>query len=257
VKITFVGTSSGKASLNRSHSSLLFTSEEYNLLVDAGDGISRALMSNGINFEIINGILFTHLHPDHFSGLPALIVQMKMMNRNEPLDIFIHESLKTFVEEFLLQSYLLPERMGFEINYKTFYDDERFIITEKFSFLARKNSHLSNLEKFRGKYPSLSLFSASFLFEAGNKKVIYTSDIGSEGDLLLFEDYVPDIFISELTHISPLAIIKKILKINPGKVYLTHYSDEDIPSISEILANLPRDLKEKVKLAMDNLSFEI
>jgi ribonuclease BN (tRNA processing enzyme) len=130
-------------------------------------------------------------------------------------------------------------------------------MTDEFTSLARKNSHLVNLEKYKVNYPSLSLYSASFLFEAWNKKVIYTSDIGSEGDLLLFEDYVADIFISEVTHISPLAIIEKIIKINPGKVYLTHYSDEDIPTISEILANLPSDLKEKVKLATDNLSFEI
>jgi len=257
VKITFIGTSSGKASQNRFHSSLLFSFNKYNLLVDAGDGISRALMSKGINFETINGILFTHLHPDHFSGLPALIVQMKMMNRNEPLDIFIHESLKAVVEESLLQSYILPDKMEFEIHYKTFTDDERFMITEEFSFLARKNSHLVKLEKYKVSYPCLSLYSASFLFEAGDKKVIYTSDIGSEEDLLLFGDYVPDILICEVTHISPLAIIEKIIKINPGKVYLTHYSDQDIPVISEILANLPSNLKEKVKLAKDNLSFEI
>jgi ribonuclease Z len=257
VKISFIGTGSGKVSLNRNYSSLLFTSEEYNLLVDAGDGISRALISSGINFLSLNGILLTHLHPDHFSGLPSLIVQMKIMNRNEPLDIFIHESLKAVVEEFLLRTYILPDKMEFEIHYKTFADDERIMITEEFSFLARKNSHLGNLEKFKAKYPSLSLYSASFLFEAGDKKVIYTSDIGLEEDLLLFGDYVTDILICEATHISPLAIIEKIIKINPGKVYLTHYSDDDIPATSEILANLPSDLKEKVKLAIDNLSFEI
>lgn len=257
MKITFIGTGSGKASLNRKHTSFLFTSGEYNLLVDAGDGISHALMNSRINFETINGILFSHLHPDHFSGLPSLIVQMKMMNRNKPLNIFIHESLKAVVEEFLLRSYLLPERMEFEIHYKTFADDERFIITEEFSFLARKNSHLGNLEKFKDKYPSLSLYSASFLFEAWNKKVIYTSDVGSEEDLLLFRDFIPDILISEVTHISPLAIIEKVIKINSGKVYLTHYSDEDIPAISENLANLHSDLKEKIKLAKDGLSFEI
>jgi len=257
VKITFIGTGSGKASLNRNHSSLLFTSEEYNLLVDAGDGISRALISNGISFKTINGILFTHLHPDHFSGLPSLIVQMKMLNRNEPLDIFIHESLKPVVEEFLIRSYLLPERMEFEIHYKAFADNERFIITEEFSFLARKNSHLGNLEKFQIKYPSLSLYSASFLFETRDIKVIYTSDIGSEEDLLLFREFVPDIFISEMTHISIAAIIESVIKINLGKVYLTHYSDEDIPKISEILASLPKTLREKVKLVEDGLFFEI
>jgi ribonuclease Z len=257
VNITFVGTNSGKASLNRNHSSLLFTSKEYNLLVDTGDGISRALISNGINFCALNGILYTHLHPDHFSGLPALIVQMKMMNRNVPLDIFIHESLKTVVEEFLIRSYLLPERTGFNIHYKTFKDDERFMITEEFSFLARKNSHLVKLEKYKVSYHSLSLYSASFLFETGDKKLIYTSDIGSEEDLLLFGEFVPDILISEATHISPSIIVEKIIKKNPGKVYLTHYSDDDIPVISEILANLPKNVMDKVKLAVDGLSFEI
>jgi len=257
VKITFLGTSSGKTSLDRFHSSLLFTSEKYNLLVDTGDGISRALISNGINFCELNGILYTHLHADHFSGLPALIVQMKMMNRNEPLDIFIHESLKTIVEEFLLRSYLLTERMGFEIRYKTFNDNEHFSITDEFSFLTRKNSHLVKFEKYSTRYPSLSLYSASFLFETRDIKVIYTSDIGLEEDLLLFREFIPDIYISEMTHISIAAIIESVIKINLGKVYLTHYSDEDIPKISEILASLPKTLREKVKLAEDGLFFEI
>jgi ribonuclease Z len=257
VKITFLGTSSGKTSLDRFHSSLLFTTEKYNLLVDTGDGISRALISNGINFFELNGILYTHLHADHFSGLPALIVQMKMMNRNEPLDIFIHESLKTTIEEFLLRSYLLTERMGFEIRYKTFNDNEHFSITDEFTFLARKNSHLVKFEKYSTRYPSLSLYSASLLFEKRDKKIIYTSDIDSGEDILLFREFVPDILICEAAHIPLSAIIEKIIKINPGKVYLTHYSDDDIPNINEILANLPNNLMAGVKLALDSLSFEI
>lgn len=257
MKITFLGTSSGKTSLNRYHTSLLFSSEDYNLLIDAGDGISRTLMRSEINFNSLNGILFTHLHPDHFSGLPALIVQMKIINRNEPLDIFIHESLKIVVEEFLVRSYLPPEKMGFEIRYKIFRDNERFFIADNFSFLARKNSHLRDLEKFKGNYPALSFYSASILFEIRNKKIVYTSDIGSGEDLLLFSELVPDIFISEATHIRPSTIIEKIIEINPDRIFLTHYSDEDIPAISEILANLPPDQKEKVKLAEDCIIFEI
>ena len=88
MKIKFIGTGSGKTSLNQFHSSLLLISKNYNLLVDAGDGISRALLFNEIEFNIIDGILLTHLHPDHFSGLATLIVQMKMMKRKNSLDIF-------------------------------------------------------------------------------------------------------------------------------------------------------------------------
>lgn len=256
MKITFLGTSSGKTSLKRYHSSILFSLEKYNLLVDAGDGISRALINYGINFNSINGILFTHLHPDHFSGLPALIVQMKTMKRNEPLEIFIHESLVEVVKDFIIRSYLLPEKMGFEIYYNTFKDNEQFNVIEKFLFIARKNSHLKDLGKYQAKYSSLSLYSASFLFESEGKKIIYTSDIGSEGDLLLFSEIVPDLLISEVTHITPLNLLEKIKRIKPDITYLTHYSDEDIPVLREIMANLPNALKEKIILALDNISFD-
>lgn len=101
------------------------------------------------------------------------------------------------------------------------------------------------------------MHSASFLFETKDEKIIYTSDIGSEEDLSLFKEYIPEVFISEATHISPSTIIEKVIKINPGKVYLTHYSDDAIPNISEILANLPKHLKEKIELAKNGLSFDI
>jgi ribonuclease BN (tRNA processing enzyme) len=75
--------------------------------------------------------------------------------------------------------------------------------------------------------------------------------------LFLFSDIVPDIFISEITHLSPAIILDKIISLNPGTIYLTHYSDDDTPALSEILANLASVLKEKVLLAEDGLSFEI
>jgi ribonuclease Z len=255
VEITFVGTSSGKISQNRFHSSLLFILKNYKLLVDAGDGISRALISNHISFNSINGILITHLHADHFSGLPALITQMKITMRNEPLEIFIHKSLIDLVKEFLLNSYLLPERIGFDIRYRTFDDDEKVSVDENFFFKARKNSHLINLDEYISNYPELNIYSASFLFEKYSKKLIYTSDVGSEDDILLFEDVRPDLLISEITHISLQSLLKKISILNPSKTYLTHYPDEDIPLINEILSNLPVAIKRKVILAEDNLSF--
>ena len=257
MKITFVGTSSGKTSLNRFHSSLLLSSENYNLLLDTGDGISRALLVNGINFNSINGIAFTHLHPDHFCGLPALIVQMKMMNRKESLDIYMHQSLQNVVENLLLQTYLLPEKMKFEIHYRAFKDDERVNISRHFSLIARKNSHFVELEKYKTNHPSISLYSASMLFELEGKKIIYTSDISSVEDLFLFKEVTADIFISEATHLQTSILIETLSKIEAGKIYLTHFSDEDFQMLNEILATIPISKRNKIIMARDALSFEI
>lgn len=257
MNLKFIGTSSGKTSLNRFHSSILVSTENYGLLVDAGDGISRALLSHNINFKEINGIIFTHLHPDHFSGLPALIVQMKMADRRTTLDIFIHHSLINVVEDSLLRSYLFPEKMKFELNYKSFKDDEQIKVSKNFFVLARKNSHLTELEQYQSNHSVISLYSASLLLEADGKKIIYTSDIGSTDDLFLFKEIVADIYILEATHIPLSALADFIKQIASDKIIFTHYPDKDIPQLNEIMTTLPDKLKRKVFLTNDDESFKI
>lgn len=257
MRITFLGTSSGKTSVKRFHSSLFIAIKKYYLLVDAGDGISCALLNNKIDFNSINGIIITHLHADHFSGLSSLITQMKLANRTNHLEIFIHRSLVEVIKEFLLRMYLIPERMKFKINYKTFVDSKHIKISEGFFFSAKKNSHFDELKKYSTKYPDLVLYSASLLFEWEMKKIIYTSDIGSVEDLLLFKNVRPDIFICEATHIPIGTLINKIELIRPEKVYLTHYSDENKNFVREILTRPARKILPEIFLAKDSLSIEL
>jgi len=257
VKITFVGTGSGKSSLNQFHSSLVISSESYNLLIDAGDGISRALLSNEINFNTINGILITHLHPDHFAGLPSLIVQMKIANRKKPLDIFIHQSFKNVIIDFLLRSYIFPERNKFEIQYKTFKNNQVLKIGNNFSFIAKNNSHLSKLKEYEASYPSISLYSASLLLQSEDKKIIYTSDIGSVEDIFLFKEFSSDLFICEANHNEPALLVEAISKIETEKIYLTHFSEDNLKSLSEILASSTSEIRRKIIIAEDCLSLEI
>lgn len=257
MRISFLGTSSGKASLKRFHSSLFVSTQNYNLLVDAGDGITRALLSRSISFNSIDGIILTHLHPDHYSGLASLIVQMKLMKRIKRLEIFVHGSLLQSIKEFLIKSYLIPERMKFKIKYKPFTDNTRNKISERFFFSAKKNSHFEELKKYSTKYPDLVLYSASLLFEWKKKKIIYTSDIGSEEDLFLFKGIHSDIFICEAAHIPTETLVNKIKLLNLGSTYLTHYSDEDTKHISEILAREAAKNLQKILIAEDSLSFEL
>ena len=75
MNIVFIGTSSGRTSLSRFHSSLFFEHPKFGLLIDAGDGISKALLSAGKNQNDIDIILFTHFHADHFGGIAGLVTQ--------------------------------------------------------------------------------------------------------------------------------------------------------------------------------------
>lgn len=256
MNLKFIGTGSGKTSLKRFHSSILLSSDNFRLLVDTGDGISRALLKAKIDFNSIGGIGYTHFHPDHFSGLCALIVQMKMLNRETELKIYVHESLVEIVKQFLIDSYLLPEKMGFEIRYVPFSDNSAVIVNDEIEFTPRKNTHLEELTHFK-EHSSLSFYCASMLFKMKNKKIHYTADIGSGQDLYLFDDSDINILISEITHITFGEIIKFVKEKKPDYVYLTHINEDDVPGLQQEIRMLPNEFENRLFVAEDGLSIRI
>ena len=256
-EIIFIGTGSGKTSLKRFHSSFLITTSNYKLLIDAGDGVSKALLSQEVDFTTINGILFTHLHPDHYTGLAALIVQMKMYNRKDRLDIFVNSELVRVIEKFLINSYLFPERMGFPIVYRNFKNNDQFNINDEISFLPRQNSHLKSVSQLL-KYKQQSFACSSILFQVKSKNIHYTGDIGEKNDLLLFKEFHTNFLLSEITHIKLHDILDAFGEDHlPANIIFTHISDDDEKRIDAFLSDLPEKLREKFITAQDGFKLII
>ena len=251
MNVLFIGTGSGKTSLKRFHSSLLISINDFSLLVDAGDSVSRALLSSGVSFDAINGVVITHLHPDHFSGFASLIVQMKMSSRTETLTVYIHHTLVNTLKDFLSSSYVFLERMGFPVIIKGFDFEFEMRVTEDLTFRARGNTHL---EKYKRNAPALSLVSSSLLFTSGDKKVFYSGDLGSIDDLYLFKDYSIDLYITEATHVDIENILEMMKLLNPGEVILTHIADEDV---QEIHRKINESGQANIKLAEDGMNFSV
>jgi len=253
----FIGTSSGKTSATRNHSSIFIFTSNYNLLIDAGDGISKAFLLHGIDFNLIDGILLSHFHPDHYTGLASLIVQMKMYGRKKVLSIYINSCLEKAIKKFITNSYLFPDKLGFGINYHSFQNNVQIRVSDGINFLPRENSHLASVSESK-KNSGLCFSSSSFLFDIGNKKIFYTSDIGFEKDLNLFDDYLPDYFISEITHVEAENVINKLKDFsNSPQIIFSHYSDEDIVDIENFISNLIQDVKSRVLLAKDGLKINL
>ena len=256
-ELIFIGTSSGKTSLKRFHSSFFISTSNYNLLIDAGDGISKALLTQQVSYNVIDGILFSHLHPDHYTGLAALIVQMKMIERKKILDVFINSELIDVIRNYLLQSYLFPERIGFAIEYHPLTENIKYKINDDIGFIPRQNSHLSSVSKLED-YKSQSFSSNSFLLSVDDKNIHYTSDVGEKNDLQLFRDETIDCLISEVTHIKPEDIITSFDKSDlPGRIILTHINDDDLISLQKFILELPEHLKERIIIASDGLKIKL
>lgn len=249
MKIKFLGTGSGQTSLNRFHSSFLISSSNHNLLVDCGDGISKAILKQNINFNSIDSILISHFHADHFPGLPSLLTQMKLSSRKNDLTIFVHSSEKDFLESFIFHSYLFKERMTFNLNIISFDEENEIKLSENFYFFSKLNSHLDKYKKYDSEN-KLGFTSLSFFFKDDENTLIYSGDIGNENDLYLFNQKV-DWFITETTHIRKENILELLEKSDPAKVILTHIGDDFEKSLNKFHQSLPNHLKSRIILAFD------
>ncbi|MCX6149177.1 MAG: MBL fold metallo-hydrolase [Ignavibacteriales bacterium] len=250
LEILFVGTGSGKTSLVRNHSSILISFNNHKLLIDAGDGISKALLINGVDYCAIDSILFSHFHPDHLSGISSLLNQMKMEGRTSGLNIFLSKNLVEHFIKFLETSYIFLSRLGFEVNLLPIIENHFVEVIKDFNFKPRLNSHLAKLSKELVIDNSL-LSSFSFLFSIGKINLFYSGDVGSVDDLFLFNQEQVDLLITEVTHISEQGILDAYQKFLPQKIILTHISDEDESKLIWWHQNLNEIEKNKIVLAYD------
>ncbi len=68
--------------------SLYVRNEGKALLIDCGEGTQTAMRTANARFKCISDVLITHMHADHVSGLPGLLLTLGNEGRDEPLRIY-------------------------------------------------------------------------------------------------------------------------------------------------------------------------
>ncbi len=71
------------------------------ILIDCGEGTQVQLRKHKIKFSRIKHIFISHLHGDHFFGLPGLIATFRLLGRDIPLHIYGPKGIKEAVTLFL------------------------------------------------------------------------------------------------------------------------------------------------------------
>lgn len=82
-----MGTGGTLPLVNRWLTSLMVRYRGHGVLIDCGEGTQVAAVKAGISLKPIDKILITHLHADHVSGLPGMLLSIGNSGRSEPLSI--------------------------------------------------------------------------------------------------------------------------------------------------------------------------
>lgn len=97
-EVFILGSNSAIPTLKRHPSAQLVTFDQMPYLIDCGEGTQLQLRKYRKKFQRIRQVFVSHLHGDHYYGLPGLLTSMHLLGREKPLTIYgpkgIEEILK-------------------------------------------------------------------------------------------------------------------------------------------------------------------
>jgi ribonuclease Z len=93
-KVIILGSSNAVPSKDHENTHLVIIGNERTILVDCVSNPVVRLEQAGVDFNDLTDIVITHFHPDHVSGVPLLLMDMWLMGRTKPLNIYgLHYTL--------------------------------------------------------------------------------------------------------------------------------------------------------------------
>jgi ribonuclease Z len=98
MKVIPLGTSSGKPTLKRNVSGLALVREAEWLLFDCGEAMQIQIARAGLSPARLTAIFITHLHGDHFNGLPGLLSSMGLDRRARELTVVGPPGLREYID---------------------------------------------------------------------------------------------------------------------------------------------------------------
>lgn len=93
-ELIVLGSSAAAPAYGRFCSGQLLCLERYHVLIDCGEGTQMQLQKTGEGLGKLSYIFITHLHGDHYFGLPGLLTSLALSGRKKPLTIVSPPGLK-------------------------------------------------------------------------------------------------------------------------------------------------------------------
>ena len=136
--VTILGNNSALPAYDRHPTAQVVTLDQFQFLIDCGEGTQMQLSRYKIRRSRINHIFISHLHGDHYFGLPGLITSMGLLNRENDLHLYASAPLKPILD-LILQA--ADTRLPYTLHFHPL-DTEGIIVDDpKFSVECFKVFH--------------------------------------------------------------------------------------------------------------------
>jgi ribonuclease Z len=136
--VTILGNNSALPAFERHPTSQLVTLDDQLFLVDCGEGTQMQLAKYKIRWGRINYIFISHMHGDHYFGLPGFIHSMGLLHREHELHLFAPAQLKDILD---LQLNAGNTALPYTLHFHPLEQEGLLIKTDKFKVESFSTKH--------------------------------------------------------------------------------------------------------------------
>jgi ribonuclease BN (tRNA processing enzyme) len=241
VSVKFIGCGDSFGSGGRFQTCIYVKSEEAKFLIDCGASSLIAMKQFGVSLLDVETILITHLHGDHFAGLPFFILDSQLISRRTaPLIIAGPPGLEARIYRAMDVMFpgLSNVKQKFEITYLEISESTPTIIGALL-VTAEQVIHDSGA-------PSYAL-----RVECAGKTIVYTGDT-EWTDSLINIAFGADLFIAEAyyyekkmkNHLNYRTLLERRQELQCNRIILTHMSDDMLGRLNRLEFEYAEDGKE-------------
>lgn len=98
IYLTVMGSGAASPTGKRHCSAQVLNIRGFKLLIDCAEGTQDRIRQHHLKLQSLSTIVISHLHGDHFFGLPGLLSTMHLCGRTEPVTIVAPKGAKTVIE---------------------------------------------------------------------------------------------------------------------------------------------------------------
>lgn len=238
VRVTVLGSGDAYGSGGRAHSAYLVEAPGSTFLLDCGPTVLQSLKQWGRDPAAIDFVLLSHLHGDHFGGVPFLLMEYRYERpRKRPLTVYGPAGTERRVQQLFTALYerTAAEPLPFPLHH-----------VEMVPGRARAIEGVSVSPFAVPHVPELVCL--SYRLEVAGRTILYSGD-SSWTEEFVAQSRGADLFLCECStyesrlpiHISYPEIAARAHALGCRRLVLTHLGSEPLRHLAEINLECARD----------------
>lgn len=235
----------------RNHSAFLYRVDKTALLIDCGEPISRAYQQSGMDYDVLDSVILSHLHFDHIGGFFMLIQSLWLKQRMKALPVYLPSDGIVPMRQMLNAGCIFDELLSFRLQFEPLCAHEPIQIGNA-CVTAFPTTHLESFRRrFQERYPQ-NFASFCFLIEADNLRIGHSADIGAPEDLAPLLEQPIDLLVCELAHVNPEQLFDFLKGRQIRRIVFVHLTQKRFEHVDELRAQVVAQLGHiQVSFAVD------